>query len=333
MALTGKQKAAILLTCLDTSIATELLSGLDPETVQEIAVELAYMEATGISSNTQSLQVAQQFCSSLKTGGGFHLNNFMQEMLKKTIGQKKAEEVQSQIKDLLRKRDPFISIRSADSKTIALVLEEEHPQAAAVVLSELPPKKSSEVLGSLGEGIRFSAIGRMASCEKIGPEAKMRIADMVSRRIEGFGRSDTPEAPAASPDKSLRKVAVILRNLGKDLRDGLLGAIEKKDSEAGKKVSGLMIIWEDIPMVADRSLQEGLRRIDTGKLALALFKAEQTIVDKVKSNISERARATLDEEASFMTNTKTEDVEEARQDIVQILREMNESGELSFTEE
>ncbi len=332
MALTGKQKAAILLTCLDASIASELLSDLPPETVQEIAVEMAYVEATGTGSGRQSLEVAQQFCNSLQGDGGFHLNSFMQEMLRNTVGQTKAQEVQTQIKDLLRKRDPFISIRSADAKTIAAGLEGEHPQAAAVVLSELPAKRSSEVLGCLGEGIRFSAIARMASCEAISPEAKARIADMVSRRIESMADSGG-EAAAATPEQSLRKVAIILRNLGKDLRDGLLSVISEKDSDAGEKVSNLMIIWEDIPQVGDRSLQEGLRSVDTSKLALALFKADQVIIDKIKSNISERASATLDEEASLMSSPKKEDIESAREEIVEALREMNEKGELSFVED
>ena len=332
MALTGKQKAAILLTCLDASIASELLGDLPPETVQEIAVEMAYVEATGAGQGQQSLEVAQQFCKSLQGQGGFHLNSFMQEMLKNTIGQAKAQGVQTQIKDLLRKRDPFISVRSADAKTIAAGLEGEHPQAAAVVLSELPAKKSSEVLGYLGEGVRFSAIARMASCESASPEAKARIADMVSKRIESMAAGKRKGA-AVTPEQSLRKVAIILRNLGKDLRDGLLSAITEKDSDAGEKVASLMIIWEDIPQVGDRSLQEGLRSVDTSKLALALFKADQNIVDKVKSNISERASATLDEEASFMSSPKKEDIEAARTELVKALRDMNEKGELSFVED
>lgn len=332
MALTGKQKAAILLTCLDASIASELLGDLPPETVQEIAVEMAYVEATGAGQGQQSLEVAQQFCNSLQGRAGFHLNSFMQEMLKNTIGQTKAQEVQTQIKALLRKRDPFISIRSADAKTIAAGLEGEHPQAAAVVLSELPAKKSSEVLGCLGEGIRFSAIARMASCESASPEAKARIADMVSKRIESMA-GDKQKGAAVTPEQSLRKVAIILRNLGKDLRDGLLSAITGKDSDAGEKVANLMIIWEDITQVGDRSLQEGLRSVDTSKLALALFKADQNIVDKVKSNISERASATLDEEASLMSSPKKEDIEAARAELVKALRDMNEKGELSFVED
>lgn len=332
MGLTGKQKAAILLTCLDASIASELLSDLPPETVQDIAVEMAYVEATGTGGGRQSLEVAQQFCNSLRGGTGFHLNSFMQEMLKNTMGQARAQEVQTQIKDLLRKRDPFISIRSADAKTIAAGLEGEHPQAAAVVLSELPAKKSSEVLGLLGEGIRFSAIARMASCESVSPEAKARIADMVSKRIESIA-GQKGKAAAATPEQSLRKVAIILRNLAKEVRDGLLSAIAEKDSEAGGKISNLMVIWEDIPQVGDRSLQEALRSVDTSKLALALFKAEQVIIDKVKSNISERASATLDEEASLMSSPKKEDIESARTEIVQALRDINEKGELSFVEE
>lgn len=332
MALTGKQKAAILLTCLDASIASELLSGLPPETVQDIAVEMAYLEATGISSSRQSLEVAQQFCNTLQKGGGFHLNSFLEEMLKNTLGQRKADEVQTQIKDLLKKRDPFISIRSADPKVIASVLENEHPQAAAIVLSELPPKKSSEVLNLLGEGIRLSAVGRMASCESVSPEAKTRIADMISRRIDASAMAEIGEASISSSDQSLRRVAIILRNLGKELRDGLLSAIEEKDEQAGKKVADLMIIWDDITQVADRSLQTALRGIDSGKLALALFEADQGIIDKIKSNISERAAATLDEEASLMSSPKKDEIDEARLSIVESLRQLNENGELNFVE-
>jgi flagellar motor switch protein FliG len=131
----------------------------------------------------------------------------------------------------------------------------------------------------------------------------------------------------------LRKVAVILRNLGKELRDGLLAALQEKDSEAGKKVTGLMVLWEDIPQVADRSLQEALRGIDSAKLALALVKADEAITEKIKSNISERAAATIDEETSLMSAPKKDDIKQAREELVEVLREMNEKGELSFIEE
>ena len=127
-------------------------------------------------------------------------------------------------------------------------------------------------------------------------------------------------AGAAQPaaDQSLRKVAVILRNLGKELRDGMLGAIKEKDSSAADKVAELMIIWEDIPFVTDRSMQQALRGIDAKKLALALNNADATIKQKIRSNISERANAMVDEETSLMAAPKKEDIAAAREEIVKI---------------
>jgi flagellar motor switch protein FliG len=334
MGLTGKQKAAMLLMSLDPATAAELLKGIDPQVVQELAVELAYLDTTGHRSSKQSMELARQFYNSLQPKKEeFHLNSFLKEMLRSTVGSDKAEQIQTRIHDLLRQRDPFISIRSVDSRTLASVLESEHPQAAAVVLSELPAKKGSEVLGLLGEGIRISAIRRMTSSDAATAEAKMRIAETVWRRIEAAKSTDAGTALQIRPEQSLRKVAVMLRSLGKELRDGLLGALRGKDDKAGEMVSNLMIVWEDIPQVADRPLQEALRGIDSRKLALALYKADETITGKIRSNISERAAATVDEETSLMSAPKKKDIEEAREEIARILREMNEKGNLSFVEE
>ena len=172
---------------LDAATAAELVKGLDAETVKELAVELAYLDAAGFRSSKESTEVALQFCNSLLAEEGFQFDKFLNEMLKSTVGSDRAEQIQTQIQDLLRKRDPFISIRSVEPRTIASALESEHPQAAAVVLSELPAKKSSEVIGLLGEGIRLSAISRMTSSETVTAEARMRIAETVCERLEAEG--------------------------------------------------------------------------------------------------------------------------------------------------
>jgi len=331
--LTGKQKAAMLLMSLDAGTAAELLRDVGAETVRELAVELAYLDAAGYRSSQQSAEIARQFVNSLRSEPEFHIKSFLKEMLENTIGAEKAQQVQTQIQDLLKRRDPFIAIRSIDSQRLASVLENEHPQAVAVVLSELQAKKSSEVLGLLGEGIRLSAVGRMTSCEAVTTEARSRIAETVCRRLEAVAAGGEGGAVQARPEQSLRKVAVILRNLGKELRDGLVGAIKEKDGQAGEMVGKLMIVWEDIPQITDRSLQGGLRGIDAQKLALALVKADDAISKKIRSNISERAAAAIEEEASLMSAPRKKDIEEAREGIVQILREMNEKGELLFVEE
>ncbi len=162
MVLSGKQKAAMLLMGLDALTAAELLKGVPPEAVQELAVELAYLDASGLCNPQQSTEVAVQFCTLLGKQRRFHCQSFLDTMLKSTLGKEKADQIQTQIHTLLRKRDPFISIRSADIGTLASVLEKEHPQATAVVLSELTPKKSSEILGRFNEGVQLSTVSRMA---------------------------------------------------------------------------------------------------------------------------------------------------------------------------
>ena len=333
MALTGRQKAAMLLMSLDAGTATELVKGLDPEVVQELAVELAYLNATGLRGSARSAEVVQQFCNSLRSEESFHFGNFLSEMLKNTVGGEQAGLIQAQIQGLLQKRDPFLPIRSADPQILASVLAGEHPQAAAVVLSELPAKKSSEVMGLLDEAVRLSIISRMTGGETVTAEARVRIAEMVCSSLDVATSGDAGDEGAARPEQSLRKVAVILRNIGKGIRDGLLGAIEEKDTDVAENVRNLMIIWEDIPQVVDRSMQDALRGIDAKKLAMALQKADEAIVKKIRSNISERAVATVDEEASLMSAPKSEDIEDAREEVVRILREMNEKGELAFIEE
>jgi flagellar motor switch protein FliG len=334
MALTGKQKAAMLLMSLDPISASELLRGVEPEVVQELAVELAYLDAAGYANSKEHFEVVQHFCSSLQVepDNKFQIKNFLKEMLKSTVGEEKAEHIQTQIQDLLKKRDPFMAIRAADPKFLASLLETEHPRAIAVVLSELDPKKSSGVIGLLKEDIRLSAVSRMADSEATTPEAKVRIAEMICKRIDEITAASKGAVVQTTSDQSLRKVAIILRNLAKELRDGLLSAIQQKDSQAGEKITNLMILWEDISLVMDKPLQLALRGIDSRKLALALTKVDDTINKKIRSNISERASATLDEEMSLMSAPKKEEIEQAKQELVDVLRKMNQAGELSFIE-
>jgi flagellar motor switch protein FliG len=333
MSLTSKQKAAMLLVSVDVTTATELLKGMDANTVQELAVELSYLDAAGYSSPKQSTEVAREFYDALQKKPQLSVKNFLDEMLKNTMGEEKAQQLNSEIQALLQKRDPFLRIRTADQQTLASVLENERPQAVAVVLSEMPPKKSSELLGLLGEGIRVSAVSRMTHVEAITIEAKARIAEMVRRRLEAVAATAKGAALQAQPEESLRKVAVIVRNLDKELRDGVLQVVQEKDSQIGEKVTNLMVLWEDIPQIADRPLQDALRGFDERTLALALHQADDAVIQKIKSNISERAGAMVDEEASLMSAPKKQDIKAARERIVGSLREMNSKGELTFIEE
>lgn len=332
MPMSKKQKAAMMLMSLDPATASELLRDINPEVVRELAVELAYLDASGAADADQSAAYAKEFCQSLGVKEKFEIKNFLKETLNRTVGAEKAEKIQSEIQGLLQQRDPFIAIKNSKAQIVAGVLKNEHPQAIAVVLSELNAKKSSDVLKLLDEPVRQNVIARMTAGERISLEAKNRIAEMICQKLASVTTGESSSGQV-HPEQSLRKVAIILRNLSQELRDGLLKAIKDKDPEAEEKVLKLMIIWEDIPIVTDRSLQVILRDIDSKILALALMKTNETIVQKIRSNISERAAQTLDEEASLMAAPTKEEIEKAKEKIVEVLRNKNQAGELAFIEE
>jgi flagellar motor switch protein FliG len=81
-------------------------------------------------------------------------------------------------------------------------------------------------------------------------------------------------------------------------------------------------------MIDDRSLQMVLREVDTKDLSLALKATNSDVQGKVFKNMSKRAGDMLREEIEFMGPVKIRDVEEAQQRIVNVIRRLEEKGEI-----
>lgn len=329
MELTGKHKAAMLLVSMDAGTATELLKGLPADDIQQIALELAHMDASGQRNSKEEARVAQEFYIALqkKHARGFSIKGFLNEMLVSLLGKEKAGQIQSQIKKVTEKKDPFIAIRSARTDELVLALEGKHPQTIAVILLELGTKKSQEVLSLLSEEDRLKAIRKMTNPELLGASVKQRIASMISERLKTFEGETLAKRPE-KVEQSLRNLALMIGGMESGVRGRLLDEVSKQDEETSTTIRRLMITWEDIPTIADRSLQEGLRGAEPSKLALALFGSDREIAQKIRSNISERAAAMVDEETSLMQEPLEKEVLDAREEVVKPFRDANEEGTL-----
>ncbi len=342
MALSGAQKAAVLLTTLDPPTAAELLRSASPDMLTEVAAELAYLGQSDQAAPTEPIR--EFFGLLYGKSKSVGKEKFAGEILKIILGEQKSAEVLVQVGERLKVRDPFRDMRSAEVAGIAKALAGESPQVVSVVLSELPAKKSTELLGLLEEDIRAQAVQSMAGGQGVSQKAKLRIAGIVQSRLAEAAQAAAKAAAQAEPvaadagaddehrQQQLRKVAVLLRGLEVEARDGLTKSLTERNSEDAGEVQKLMVIWEDIPLVAERPLQEALRSADSRKLALALVDADTQIASKIKNNISERAKAMLDEEAELLSSPKTDEIEQAREDILEAMREMNTKGELQFEE-
>ena len=69
------------------------------------------------------------------------------------------------------------------------------------------------------------------------------------------------------------------------------------DAETAAKIKRMMVVWEDLAIVTDRSLQEALRSVDSRRLALSLIKADPRLVVQYRGAVEDRrAREAIGEE-------------------------------------
>jgi len=324
--LTGTRKAAMLLMTLDAGTAAELLKSANPQTVTEIAAEVAYLKATGWTPGGPDAEPAREFCGMLEQAGGAGPGSvFVQQVLEAALGPEQSREAMKQVEHLVEARDPFLAIRAADPEELSEALEGESPQVVAMVLAELPQKSSSKLLASMDDELRSAAIRGMAVGASATRETKVRVASVVRRRLEKLRAAGDANANA-----KLRRVAVLLRGLNAEMRNSMLQAIREQDEESAAGVQRMMVIWEDLPVVSDRSMQEALREVDSRQLALALVGADEATTRKIRDNMSERASAMLDEEASLLSSPSDDEVEAGRSALLDVLRELSVNGFLSF---
>ena len=268
-------------------------------------------------------------------GGSSRLGDIVDDLLKVSAGREKLSELRTQIKKSITDKNPFIAIAAEKPSQIASVIKNEPAQLIALVLSNLSSKTSTQVLTCLEEDLSMKVVWKMTQPAVVPAKTMQKIGQMVLRKlislksVEGPVQSQADEAD----NQNLRKVALILNGLDKERRAALMEEIEGNDDDIARAVKMLMVTWEDIPKIEDRSLQEALRKVDAGVLAMALHGADAIITQKIRSNISERAGQMVDEETSLMSAPGKKDIAEAREKVAEPLREANDADELKFIEE
>ncbi|MCY2927540.1 MAG: hypothetical protein NT031_19295 [Planctomycetota bacterium] len=273
----------------------------------------------------------------------------MHRLLEMAVGEQGAPKLLKEAQDLVVTRDPFVQVRTAEINRIVEALAGESPQVVAMVAGELATKKCIQFLSLLGANVRTEVIRKMTGGQDVSASVRLKVAMALQAKMEEAARRAAAAAAAAAgsgkpveeapaddeikpQQRQHRRVAVILRGLSSQIREGLLKSLADTDAPLVESIKTLMVMWQDLAVINDRAMQEGLRVVDSRKLALAMVKADPAVVAKVRANISERAGTMLDEETSLMSSTKPEDVTQSRELILNALRQINERGDMTFEE-
>jgi flagellar motor switch protein FliG len=321
--LTGPHKVAILLRLIEEDVSMEILKHLGDRDIARI--HRADMDM-GTPHEDTVREVALDFKKRVMGGepqeAGLSQRR-IDSMVRETIGEDRLESIFGRTDvDIGKIQDTLAEI---DGRVIGRILSREYPQTCALVLSQLPYEQSAEVLLALPEDLRVDVIMRIARMEKISEDMLAELNRALERELSGF------EGATAAQEMEGVEVAVqLFMHMDRASEAALLDAVSEQDQEIADIIREQMFTFEDLLAVDDRGIQMVLRNIENQTLVLALKGANEQMKEKFLSNVSQRVRASLEEDLDTMGPVRLSEVESAQQSIANTAREMSERGEIQI---
>lgn len=320
--ISGVQKAALLLIALNIETASTVFKYLDPEQVEKISAEISRVK--NISSSTVD-KVMQDFYD-MVTAREYVLEGgleYAQAVLEKSFGPQKAIEIIEKVRTLTTLKG-FDVLKKAESTQLVNFLSKEHPQTIALILCHLSPDQTADALKELPEPFRSDVAYRIATLGKVSPQTLKQIERVV----------DDMAGPTMSQSVSkiggTKTLATILNRLNVSMSKEILEKMDSLDGDVSLEIKRLMFLFEDIINIQDKDIQKILKEVDRKDLALSLKVSDEKLKNKIFSNMSERAADLLKEELQFMGMVKLKEVEIAQAKIIDIVKALEETGEISL---
>jgi flagellar motor switch protein FliG len=313
-------KAAILLLALGQENSSIVLKQMSGESVEEVMREVAALGRVpaaltfAVVQEFYHLSIAQHHLSE----GGL---DFAKQVLSQAMDPKIADRVLAQIQTQVQ-RTPFAFLQKAESENLLTFLQEEHPQTIALIASHLPHHKAAEIIGGLPMAKQIEVIKRIANMDQTSPEVIREVERGLESRLSNMLMQSTEKAGGVPT------VAEILNLADRSTEKTIMEGLEAEDPDLVEQIRRLMFVFEDIKLVNDKGIQSVLKEVDNSELALALKTASDELKGKIFKNMSERAAQLIKEDMEFMGPVRVSDVETAQQRIVDIVRRLEEAGEV-----
>lgn len=318
--MTPIQKAAVALVSLGPEVSAHVLKGLKENDLERITIEIANLRDVPadieekVMSECHTIFMARQYVSQ----GGV---DFASGILEKAVGLTKAKEIMSRLESAFRATG-FSLLKDIDPKQLSGFLQNEHPQTISLILTQLNPQQSAAVLSELSPELQAEVALRIATMEKISPE----ILKEIEATLEGqFGSSAGRDLSVSGGAKA---IAEILNLIDSSAEKNILQSLEAEDPELAAEVKNMMFVFDDLILLDDRSVQRLLREVETKDLSIALKATSDEVKSKIFANVSERVAVMIKEEMEFMGPTRLSDVEAAQGRIVEVVRRLEEEGQI-----
>ncbi len=318
--LDGVEKAAILLLSLSEEDAAQILKHLEPKQVQKVGMAMAQIDDL---NQAKISAVHKLFIEQIQNFStiGFQSEDFIRRALTAALGEEKASNLIDQI-ILGGGAKGLDSLKWMDSKQVANIIRNEHPQIQTIVLSYLEPEQSAEILSQFPEKVRLDLTMRIANLEEVQPAALQELNEIMEKQFAGQAGAQ------AAKMGGLKAAADIMNYLDTNVEGQLMDAIREHDEEMAQQIQDLMFVFENLIDVDDRAIQTILREVQQDALMKALKGADADLKAKILKNMSKRAAELLNDDLEAMGPVRVSEVEAAQKDILSVARRLADAGEI-----
>lgn len=322
-ALSGVQRAAVVLLSLGEAQAAEVLKHMGASEVQKLGLA---MTSVGAVSRDSVAQVFDDFVDVLAQPSalGSGADDYIRAVLTQALGEERASGLIDRIL-AGRNTSGLDSIKWMEPRAIADLVRSEHPQIIAIVMAHLDPDQAAEVIKLLPDRVRADVMVRIATLDGIPPHALNELNDVMSRQFAGS------QGMKSSSVGGVKVAANILNFMDSGQEESILGAIGQVDDTLGVRIRDLMFVFDNLAELDDRSMQSVLREVPSERLAIALRGAETRVREKITGNMSQRAAEILIEDMEARGPVRLAEVEAAQKEILAIVRKMADSGDIQLS--
>lgn len=318
--LTGKEKAAMLLITLGPERSAQIFKHLKEEEIEQLTLEIANIRTVSPAERENVLSEFYQLCLAQQyiTEGGI---SYAKEILEKAMGADKAVEIINKLTVSLQVR-PFDFVRKADPSQILNFIQSEHPQTIALILCYLKPGQAAAVLSALPQEKQADVAKRIATMDRTSPKIIKDVERVLEKKISSLVTEDFTAVGG------IQAIVDVLNSVDRGTEKFIMDTLEVEDTDLAEEIRKRMFVFEDILQLDNRSIQRFLREVDNNELALALKGATEEVQTVIYNNMSKRLSEMIKEDIEFMGPVRLKDVEEAQQKIVNIIRKLEDAGEI-----
>ena len=158
--------------------------------------------------------------------------------------------------------------------------------------------------------------------DSASPEAIKIVETQIEKKFSSVLTTDFTKAGG------IDYIAEVINYMDRSNEKFIFDELGQKDEKLTEEIRKRMFVFEDITTMDNRSIQRFLRDCDPKDIVLSLKGANTEVANLIFSNMSTRMAESIKSDLEVTVNVRIKDVEDAQQRIVNVIRKLEEEGEL-----